>query len=354
VEDISLKREDVVSISSIFDLKEEYKVSIGGEVRRPGEFPFSENMSLEELIIKSGGFKEAATPQRIEISRRVKNSDATSKSAITAEVFQISIDKSLSIEAAKFVLQPFDIVTVRSAPGYEVQRQVRIDGEVLYPGYYTITQKDERISDLVKRAGGLTALAYTDGASLKRAGSFQNQLDKEKSDQKIQQFIKIQKSAKDTAALDVQNLAIINNFVGINLTKLLDDPGIKQDLFLQDGDILNVPIELQTVKVSGEILSPNTVVYRKGKAFKSYITSAGGFASKALKGRSYIIYANGDVKSTKKFLLFNNYPIVKTGSEIFVPKNIEKRKLTPAETVGILAGLASLGAIILGVLNLIK
>jgi protein involved in polysaccharide export with SLBB domain len=354
VADIPLKREDVISISSIFDLKEEYKVTIGGEVRRPGEFPFSENMSLEELIIKSGGFKESATPQRIEISRRVKNSDATSKSAITAEVFQMNINKSLSIEAAKFVLRPFDIVTVRSAPGYEVQKQVRVDGEVLYPGYYTITKKDERLSDLIKRAGGLTALAYTDGASLKRAGAFENQLDKEKEDQKIQQFKKIQKNAKDSSALDIQNLAIRNSFVGINLTRLLDKPGSKQDLFLQDGDIINVPIELQTVKVSGEVLSPNTVIYSKGKAFKSYITSSGGFGLRALKSRSYIIYANGAVKSTKKFLLFNNYPVVKTGAEIFVPKEAEKRKLTPAETVGILAGLASFGAIVLGVFNLIK
>jgi protein involved in polysaccharide export with SLBB domain len=352
--DITLKREDVLSISSIFDLKEEFNISINGEVRKPGSFRYQENMSLEELIMMAGGFRESATPQRIEISRRVKNSDATSKSAITAEVFQMTIDRKLTIEASKFILEPFDIVTIRTAPGYETQRQVKIDGEVLYPGYYTITKKDERISDLVKRAGGLTAQAFTDGASLKRTGSFETEIDKEKEQQKIQQFQKIQKNAKDSTALNLENLAIRNSFVGINLTRILDKPSTKQDLFLENGDILNVPKELQTVKVSGEVLSPNTVVYNKNKTFKSYVSSAGGFGQNAKKGRAYVIYANGEVKSTKKFLVFNNYPVIRTGAEIFIPKNAEKRKLTPTETVGILAGLASFGAIVLGVMNLIK
>ena len=354
IEDIQLRREDKVEINSIFDLKEEYKVVINGEIRLPGSFPYAQNMSLEELILQSGGFKESATPLRIEISRRVKNSDATSKSAITAQVFQMNIDKGLSIEAAKFVLEPFDIVTVRTAPGYEVQRQVRIEGEVMYPGFYTITRKDERISDLIKRAGGLTAQAFTDGASLKRTKGFDTQIDQEKEQQKIQQFQKIQKNAKDSTALNIENLAIRNSFVGINLTRILENPSTKQDLYLEDGDILSIPKELQTVKVSGEVLSPNTVIYSRNKTFKSYILNAGGFAENAKKSRSYVIYANGSVRATKKFLMFNNYPVVKTGAEIFIPKNAESRKLTPAETAGIISGLASLGAIVLGVINFIK
>ncbi|RKD20445.1 capsule biosynthesis protein [Pelobium manganitolerans] len=354
VADIPLKREDVISISSIFDLREEYKVTINGEVRRPGEFGFSENMSLGELILKAGGFSESATPQRIEISRRVKNSDATSASARTAEVFQVDADRNLSLEASKFILEPFDIVTVRSSPGYETQKQVKIEGEVLYPGYYTITKKDERISDLIKRAGGLTALSFTDGASLKRAGNFDSQLEQEKENQKVQQFRRIQKNAKDSTALDVENLAVRNNFVGIDLTRILEKPGTKKDLFLENGDIINVPRQLQTVKVSGEVLSPNTVIFDKNKGFKSYIANAGGFSQNALKRRSYIIYANGSVRSTKKFLFFNNYPIVRSGAEIFVPKQEERRRLTPTETVGIISGLASFGAIVLGVMNLLK
>lgn len=354
-DDVPLKREDEITISSIFDLKEEYNVTIDGEVREPGKFNYADNMSLEALIIKAGGFKEAATGKRVEVSRRVKNSDATSTAAITSEVFQIDINQDLSSNAASFVLKPYDIVTVRSSPGYEKQKQVRIDGEVMYPGYYTITRKDERLSDLVKRAGGLTALAYTNGASLKRVSDLETQLDQEKEQQKLLKFKKMQSNGKDTTSNnDIENKVLRNDFVGINLTKILSSPGKRQDLFLESGDVLNIPKQLQTVKVSGQVLSPNTVVYVKTKGFKQYISNAGGFSQSALKSRAYIIYANGAVKSTKKFLFFNNFPAVETGAEIFVPKREEKNKMTAGEVVGITTGVASLGAIILGVLNLLK
>ncbi len=362
-DDVVLKREDEITISSIFDLKEEYKVSIDGQVREPGDFTFAENMSLEELIIKAGGFKESATAKRIEVARRVKNSDASSTSAITSEVFQIDIDKDLLTITSNFILQPFDIVMVRLSPGYEEQKQVRVEGEVMYPGTYSITRKDERISDLVKRAGGLTALAYTNGASLKRPSALETQLDVEKEQQKLLQFKNVQKNTKenkddkttkDSTALNIESKVLRNDFVGINLTKILAKPGKRQDLFLEKGDILNIPKQLQTVKVSGQVLSPNTVVYIPSKGFKQYVSSSGGFAQGALKSRAYIIYANGSVKSTKKFLFFNNYPEVETGAEIFVPKREEKNKLSAGEVVGITTGVASLGAIILGVLNLMK
>ncbi|HQS53184.1 MAG TPA: SLBB domain-containing protein, partial [Daejeonella sp.] len=142
VKDIPLLREDVISVSSIFDLKEEYEVSIDGEVREPGTFEYAEKMTLEELILKAGGFTEAATSQRVEISRRVKNSNLTAADAITAQVFQVDIDKDLNFSKPKFELQPFDIISVRSSIGYEVQRQVKVEGEVLYPGMYTIISKD--------------------------------------------------------------------------------------------------------------------------------------------------------------------------------------------------------------------
>ncbi|RZM21500.1 MAG: capsule biosynthesis protein [Pedobacter sp.] len=190
--DISLKREDVVSISSIFELREAYTINIDGEVQRPGQFSFAENTTLEDLIQQAGGFRESATPQRIEISRRVMNADslAISSSAKTAEVFQIDVNKDLSIAAGGFVLKPFDQVIVRGAPGYEIQKLVRIEGEVLYPGSYSITRKDERISDLVRRAGGLTELAYQRGASLKRDGSMETLLDQEKEELKeVQSYI---------------------------------------------------------------------------------------------------------------------------------------------------------------------
>lgn len=354
--DIALKREDVVNISSLFDLREEYKITVEGDVISPGELPYAENMSLEDVIIQSGGFKESATPKRVEVSRRVRNSDAMSKAAVTAQVFQLDIDKDLKQVGGSFKLQPFDIVVVRGSTGYEVQRQVKVEGEVLYPGYYTVSRKNEKISDLIKRAGGLTALSYTDGASLKRSKKNDTtEIGRDQEAQRLARLQKLQRSVRDTAKLSADETeSIRNDYVGINLTKILQDSSARENLLLEDGDIVNVPRQLQTVKVSGEVLSPGSSVFQNGRGFKSYISGGGGFTERALKRRSYIIYANGSVKSTKKLFFFNNYPRVRPGAEIFVPKKSDRRKLTANELIGLTSGIASLGAIILGVINLSK
>jgi protein involved in polysaccharide export with SLBB domain len=356
VKDIPLLREDVISISSIFDLKEEYKISIDGEIRQPGVFDFAEKMTLEELILKAGGFTEAATSQRVEVSRRVKNSNLTSNNAVIAQVFQIDIDQNLNFSKPKFELQPFDIISVRSSIGYEVQRQVKVEGEVLYPGMYTIVSKDERVSDLLKRAGGLTALAYAKGASLKREGPAKkdgkNAIDQNEEEQnKIAKLQRLQENVKDTVASKVKNEVLKNVYVGIKLDKIIENPGTQVDLLLEEGDILRVPKQLQTVKVNGEILYPVTTIYSQGKGFKHYISQGGGFSNKSLKRRSYVIYANGSVKNTSKVFLFNNYPAIEPGAELFIPQKEDKRPLSAAEIVGISSGLASLAVIIL---NLVK
>lgn len=356
VKDISLMREDVITISSIFDLKEEYKVTIDGEVRKPGNFDFAEGMTLEELILQAGGFSEAATSQRVEISRRVKNSNLTTADAITAQVFQVDIDKNLIFSKPKFELQPFDIVSVRSSIGYEVQRQVKVEGEVLYPGMYTITNKDERVSDLLRRAGGLTALAYIKGASLKRDGAQKvngkNEINQEEEARnKLAKLQRLQENVKDTTSAKVTEEVLKNVYVGIKLEKILENPLTQVDLILEEGDILRIPKQLQTVKVNGEILYPVTTIFNPGRDFKYYISQGGGFSSKSLKRRSYVIYANGSVKSTSKIFFFNNFPKIEPGAELFVPQKEEKRPLSAGEIVGISSGLASLAVIIL---NLVK
>lgn len=356
VPDVPLNREDIITISSIFDLREEYSVTVNGEVREPGLFDYAQNMSLEDLIILAGGFKEGASARRIEISRRVKNSNQNSISAATAQVFQVDVDNDLKFKGEKFILEPFDIVNVRNEAGYEVQRQVKVEGEVKYPGTYTISRKNERVSDIVQRAGGLTALAYTSGASLKRPGAEnaddKNKIDKkEEEKEKLAKFQRLQESSKDSVAIEQQQELLRNVYVGINLERILEKPGSKFDLILEEGDILRVPKQLQTVKVNGEVLFPVTTIYNSGSGFQQYISQAGGFSDRSLKRRSYIIYANGSVKSTKKFLFFNNYPVVKPGAEIFVPKKAEKNKLSAQELVGISTGLASLAAIVLTLLK---
>ena len=385
--DIPLKREDKITISSIFDLREEYKVTVQGEVREPNQFPYAENMNLEDAIQMAGGFKEGATPNRVEISRRVRNSNIQSVAASTADVFTINIDRNLKLVTdTVFKLQPFDIVSVRSAEGYVVQKQVKIEGEVLYPGTYTIKSKNERISDLIKRAGGLTALAYTDGASLKRPGRdttlFQSQKDslqkellikrakygnayslqdltndsksnerKQEEQARIINLQRVTQSGVDTTSFRRQPQIIASDMVGIDLTKILEQPGKRNDLLLEDGDIIKVPKQLQTVRVSGEVLNPNSIVFRTGKSFKSYVNGAGGFTANALKGRAYVKYANGSVEGARNFLFFNNYPKVLPGAEILVPKKAEREPLTVQGWIGIGTAVASLAAIVVSLLR---
>lgn len=365
--DITLRREDKVTISSIFDLREEYKVDIKGEVRKPGLFDYADGMTLESLIQMAGGFKEGATPNRIEIARRIKNADANSISAKTAEILNVKISGDLRLQDTTFVLQPFDIVSVRSSEGYRVQQQVKVEGEVLYPGIYTITRKDERISDIIKRAGGLTVLSFAEGASLKRPGpeksieeelkrdkngklvggksaSNKNAIDKEEEEmQKMANLKRLQGvGVQDTAQL-IQEVKILgSDLVGIDLVKILKSPASKYDLLMEDGDVIRVPKQLQTVKVTGEVLRPTNIVYSPNKSMKQYINGAGGFTYSANKKSAYIQYANGSVDAGSKFLFFNNYPVVKPGAEIFVPKRAPREKFGVAGIAAVSAALSGL------------
>lgn len=357
--DLPLYREDKVTISSIFDLRDEYKVSIQGEVRFPGSFDYADHMKLEDIIQMAGGFKEGATPTRIEISRRIKNSDAMSASALTAEVFNVSVDPNLKIVDTDFVLKPFDVVSIRSAEGYQVQKQVKLEGEVLYPGTYTIMQKNERISDVIKRAGGLTQTAYADGASLKRPGAEKvNPNDKnainnrEEDDKKFLNLKRAQEvGVKDTVKPDLEQKLIQSDLVGIDLAQILKKPASRYDLIVEDGDVIRVPRQLQIVKVTGEVLNPNGIVFLPSKNFKQYINGAGGYTANALKKGAYIKYANGSVESARKFLFFNNFPKVKPGAEILVPKKAERERMTAQSWIGIGTAVASLGAIIVSLLR---
>lgn len=378
--DIPLKREDKVTISSIFDLRDEYKVDIKGEVRFPGTFDFAEGMNIQSLIQMAGGFKEGAAPNRIEVARRIQNSDANSISAKTADVLNLNITSDLKLQDSTFVLQPFDIVSVRSAEGYQTQKQVRIEGEVLYPGIYTVTSKDERISDVIKRAGGVTVLSFPEGASLRRPGPEENfQRDsvdrfgnpikrnpllsssakaKEKQKEEMQKLANLKRlqssdnnNVTDTAQLAQEAKILGSDLVGIDLVNILKKPRSKYDLLLEDGDVITVPKQLQTVKVSGEVLRPINIVYSRNKSMKDYINGAGGFTYNGNKSGAYIQYANGSVDANHKFLLFNNYPKVKPGSEIFVPKRAPREKLGVAGIVGITSALATVAAVLISVLR---
>jgi len=355
--DLSLQREDKVTINSIFDLREEYKVSIQGEVRSPGTFDYADNITLEALIQMAGGFTEGATNTRIEVSRRIMNSDATSEKAQTAQVYSASVDRNLKITGAPFVLKPFDIVSVRSSEGYQVQKQVRLEGEVLYPGTYTIKNKNERISDVIKRAGGLTPFAYTEGASLKRTDTptsgDRNKIDKSDEDRlRIANLRRLQQQgAKDTATIESDIQLLRSDVVGIDLEQILKKPSNKEDLILEDGDVLRIPKQLQTVRVTGEVLRPNSIVYGNGKAFEDYVSGAGGFSYNAYKRGAYVVYANGSIAAAKKVFFFNSYPQVKPGAEIFVPKRAPREKMSAQSWIGIGTAVASMAAIVVSLIR---
>ncbi len=250
--DIALKREDIVQVSSIFDLRDEYTVSIGGEVREPGAFNFSTNMRVEDLVQMAGGFKEGASPANIEVARRIKGTDLTQKTAQTAQVFNITVNKDLSLSDTGFILEPFDMVSVRPTEGYTGQQQVQILGEVLRPGIYTIQSKNERISDIIKRAGGLTAFAYSKGASLKRPTPVGGDQEEENIRALNLERLK-QVGASDSAVKANRYLSsVASDLVGIELEKILEAPQSRYDLLVENGDIIKIPTLLQTVKVTGK------------------------------------------------------------------------------------------------------
>jgi protein involved in polysaccharide export with SLBB domain len=357
--DYILQREDIITISSIFDLRDQYKVTIKGDVRKPGEFVYADSINVADLIIRAGGFSEGASTKRIAVSRRVYDSDPLSKDTRVAEVFNLNVGANLKDDEANFILKPFDIVSIYSLPGYETQKIVKVEGEVIYPGYYTIQKKNEKISDILARAGGLTASADVDGSNLKRDNTAVLGIDKTKSkidtnllnEERTDRLRRLQRTYKDSTNTDAEQLR--NNFVGIDLKKIIQHPGTGEDLILEDGDILRIPKQQQTVRVNGEVLFPSAVVYNSGKSLKGYVLNAGGYSPEALSRGVYVVYANGTVKGSRKFLFFVSHPRVKPGSEIYVPKKPFKKDNLP-EILALTSSLVSMGVIILGLLSLRK
>jgi protein involved in polysaccharide export with SLBB domain len=355
---IILQREDSVHIFSIFDLRDKYQVTINGEVRNPGTFAYASGVKVADLILKAGGLAEGASMKRIEVARRINNGDQSSKTGALSQVFSVNIDTDLKPGQGDFELMPFDIVSVYGLPGYEKQKVVKIEGEVLYPGTYTITNKGEKISDLIKRAGGLTASADVEGGTLKRDNIAILGINKNKSDtasveqERIDRLNRLKRSYKDST--DNTNLRARNSYVGIDLKSILKSPGSSIDLLVEDGDLVRIPMMQQIVRVNGEVLYPSAVVYSSSKSFKGYVLNAGGFSPRALRSGAYVVYPNGTVKGTSKVLFFNSHPSVKPGSEIFVPTKPEPKGNTLQTVLGLSTGLASIGAIILGIISLHK
>ncbi len=344
--DIYLKREDEISISKRTLLRSNYGVTINGEVRAPGEYPYAKNITLKDLIFLAQGFTDAAVPQRIEIGRRIINNFDTVTFKI-AQVINISSVTDIDGKEGDVELMPWDVVTVRRNPGYKLQVNVSIDGEVVYPGPYVMESSKDRISDLIKRAGGLTPQAYSQGVYLTRVNkvSVKSELDKNK-------VFKIASNKADSTTL-IEDLSSTTDQIAINLDYILKNPDIKENLILEEGDILTVLKEKREVRVSGEVLFPTQIVQDDKYDLKDYISKAGGFTDAARKGRIYVLYPNGSASKTRSFLFFRSYPKVMPGSEIIVPEKIKenRNKLSVGELIGLTAALASVATVVIAATN---
>lgn len=350
--DIVLKREDVVTVYSGLDLLENYTVRIQGEINvkggapivaatpessstgvgdtptgttvetPTGTFPYVKNMTVEDLIQKAGGLKESAATGRVEVIRRKKNIGMDDPSKITSTIgekynFPINGNLTLNENSSKFILEPFDEVFVRSSPNYEKQQFISVEGQVIFPGVYALERKDEKISDILKRVGGLNAQAYPNGATLVR----KFKISKQEADRKRKQFSDLSDNSTDASVKIEEVKEESEESIGIDLVRALDNPESTANMLLQDGDIIRVPKEPQTVRMQGEVLYPTSTRYLAGMPFKHYISESGGFTDLSARKRSYIVYANGSVDRTRKLLgLFNVYPKVEPGSEIVVPR----------------------------------
>jgi protein involved in polysaccharide export with SLBB domain len=383
--DVVLKREDVVRISSIYDLQEEFYVQINGEVKNPGTYPFSKNMTVEELIILAGGLREAANVKDVEIARR--SNDTTS--GTFSDLIQVSVENGMVSNNSSTFLEPYDMVLIRRKPNFSLDRLVKVEGQVNSPGIFSIQSAEERISNLIQRAGGLTSFAYANGATLIRRTEFyeteSEQVRRQRNLMDLQQRLMLDPNNTEAQELLLERLFydlgtnpqdtsegysaaatkrdVITGItetkadlapikirqteaVAINLEAILRNPGSDLDLMLEEGDIISIPKQLQTVRLRGDVVYPATVRFEKDKGMKYYIDRAGGFDIRANRKRSYIVYANGQVARTKSFMGIRSYPSVSPGSEVIVPTKGPRAPIRPSEFVGIATALATLVLVI--------
>jgi protein involved in polysaccharide export with SLBB domain len=347
-QNLALQREDEVLISSVQDLKDSFKVVIQGEIRLPGAYDYVNNLSLRDLILQAGGFTDAAY-KNIEIARLIKRDSVSATDSRASTIINTQIDGDLSMQEASLPLQPFDVITVRRKAGYTLPESVKVLGQVQYPGPYALASRNERVSDLLKRSGGYTPDANPAGAYIRRMMTEEERQKKETA-KNVQKNL----STKDTTTLKNLEEDLKTDYlkVPIDLPNIMENPGSIQDLVLRAYDELVVPKFDGQVKITGAVLLETQVAYTSGFSFKDYIGSAGGYSGDAWRKKAYVVYANGKAATAKRFLFFKSYPTIKPGSEIVIPKRVERKGLSTGEIIGISSALASLAGVVIAILRL--
>ena len=340
--DIVLVKNDVLYIPSIHDLKDLGSITVAGEVARPGTFVYAENTTLEDAIMLAGGLLESASTVKIDVTRRIKDASSTEQTENIAEVFTFSFKDGYVLDGeAGFVLQPYDYVFVRRSPSYIEQKTVDIRGEVVFPGSYALTKRTERLSDLVAKAGGINQWAYVKGARLSRELSAEEET-------RMRSTMDVVASAKDSIDTDMLNLDT-RYFVGIDLVEALANPGGDADLVLRPGDILLVPQYNNTVRISGNVLYPNTITYSPKMTINDCVEMAGGYGFRSKKSKAYVVYMNGTVARARRF----SKNVVEPGCEIVIPKKRDKEGALQ-EILGVATTASSIATMMATITNLIR
>lgn len=335
---IELKKEDIITIGANNEFERDKQVAIYGKVLSPGRFPYFEGMTLKDLIFMAKGFEDLADKDHIEVTRCVVDPKTLKEDLVKKEVFVFSLADSVrNMEATGFVLYPRDVVSVRTLPGFEDLSSVQLMGEFVSPGDYQILSKDEKISDVIKRAGGFSPHAdLSCGFLLRKSNRSQIEYMRDL------KMIKAMMNMGDENERAIYRDSILErlDMLAIDLKSIMKKPGSKTDLLLQEGDMIFVPKPIQTVTVSGAVNVPGMVVYDNSK-LKDYISSAGGFNRLAVKKHAYVAYADGSIAATKRFLWIKRYPKVKAGAHIYIPEKDEKEGMTAKENVAIFTAIAS-------------
>ena len=344
-QDETLRNNDVLFIPSLFDVGEIKTFSVYGEVLFPGDYRYADNTSIEDLILQAGGLKEDASLTKVDVVRRNRDKEAVEKTQSLAETFSFSINEDLSIQDNDFRLEPYDEVYIRRSPGYSVNRRVIVEGEVTFPGYYSLATNNERLSDIMERVGQFSTEAYPEGARLER-----KMTDDERA--RMHDIAEIL-AGNDSIALakavnKLQNMTTFD--VGINLKEAVEKPGGPADIVLRDGDRIIVPVFTNTVKINGEVMFSNTTPFVKGKNLKYYIEKAGGYSQRAKRSKAYVVYMNGSVAKAKK----RSSKLVQPGCEIVVPARQVREGLTATEILSLGSTSASLATVTLALMNLLK
>ena len=332
--DIPLKNEDVLFIPTEASKTKKRTLTIHGEVQFPGTYEYAEHQTVEDFIVQAGGLTDAASTARVDVARRILNPSATQEGMDIAKTYSFTIQDGLIINKdADFFLEPYDQVYVRRSPGFEEQRNVTVTGEAVFPGDYAMSRKDMRLSDLVKRSGGLTTFAYAKGARIERKMS----VDERIRVMNVWKAITRQNTHRDSVKLDSNEIGD-TYYVGISLDKAMANPGSPEDIILRAGDKLFIPEYNPTVRISGDVMYPNTVSYVPGKKVDYYVDMAGGYGNLARKKKVFIVLQNGRVSTKAKD--------VDAGCEIIVPSKPDTKPFDPSRLLGMSTTLASLATVI--------